>query len=115
MKFLFSVISIFLSLLLSPIICKSQKIDSIYFNLYTDSLKKGSYNYINVEGQTETRKIIPLDSTNLIFEASSGRFYGNSLWLSRETKLEKVVIKVSLRQNPSFVLTRVIYIKKKED
>ena len=29
----------------------AQNLDSIFFNLYTDSLKKGTYNYINVDGQ----------------------------------------------------------------
>ena len=28
---------------------KAQKIESIHINLYTDSLKKGTYNYINVD------------------------------------------------------------------
>ncbi len=116
MKFLSRLaVLIYCILVLLPNAGKAQKIDSIYFNLYTDSLKKGNYNYINVEGRTGTGKIIPLDSTYLILEASSGRFYGNSLWLSRETKLEKIDIKVSLRQNPSFVLNRSIYIKKKEE
>ena len=29
----------------------AQKVDSIYFNLYTDSLKKGQHNYINIDGK----------------------------------------------------------------
>jgi hypothetical protein len=30
---------------------KAQKVDSIFFHPYTDSLKKGTYNYINVDGK----------------------------------------------------------------
>lgn len=93
----------------------TQKIDNIYFNLYTDSLKKGSYNYINVEGKMANGDIRPLDSTQLIFSASTGKFFGNSLWLPFETKEEKVNITVTSRQDKNQVLRKTIYIKKKNE
>ncbi|MBX2921526.1 MAG: hypothetical protein KF746_04965 [Chitinophagaceae bacterium] len=93
----------------------SQKADSIYFNLYTDSLKKGAYNYINVEGRMADGKIRPLDSSQLIFISSYGKFSGNSLWLPFETTEEKINITVRHRQNPAQVIHRTIYIKKKTD
>ena len=93
----------------------AQKVDSIYFNLYTDSLKKGTYNYINVIGKLSNGHFRPLDSTQLIFSSSYGKFYGNSLWLPFEPAAEKVEITVKTRQNPSQVLYRTIYIKKAAD
>ncbi len=93
----------------------AQKIDSIYFNLYTDSLKKGTYNYINVIGKLSNGRFRPMDSTQLIFTSSYGKFYGNSLWLPFEPTVEKVDITVKARQNPSQILYRTIYIKKKAD
>jgi len=106
---------LFLSLAIMHVAGFGQKIDSIYFNLYTDSLKKGTYNYINVEGRLSNGNIRPLDSTQLIFTASTGRFFGNSLWLPFETKEEKVNITVISRQNNQQALYKTIFIKKKND
>lgn len=93
----------------------AQKVDSIYFNLYTDSLKKGTYNYINVVGKLSNGNYRPLDSTQLLFSASYGKFFGNSLWIPFETEVEKVEIKVKTRHEPLQTLFRTIYIKKKAD
>ena len=94
---------------------KAQKIDSIYVNLYTDSLKKGTYNYINIDGLLSNGKYLPLDSNHLIFKSSYGKFYGNSLLIDRDCKVEKVTINVSMKKNPSLHKEFVMYIKKKED
>ena len=93
----------------------AQKVDSIYFNLYTDSLKKGTYNYINVIGKLSNGNFRPMDSTQLIFTSSYGKFYGNSLWLPFEPTVENVDITLNASQNPSQILYRTIYIKKKAD
>ncbi|HRP33414.1 MAG TPA: hypothetical protein PKV73_16065 [Agriterribacter sp.] len=107
-------------ILVSVIFCmcvgvSAQKVDSIYFNLYTDSLKKGTYNYINVVGKLSNGNYRPLDSTQLLFSASYGKFFGNSLWIPFETEVEKVEIKVKTRHEPLQTLYRTIYIKKKAD
>ena len=94
---------------------KAQKINNIYVNLYTDSLKKGTYNYINVDGLLSNGKYLPLDSTHLIFSASAGKFYGNSLWVDRDFKGEKIDIKVVLIKDPAVFKAFTIYIKKKPD
>ncbi len=96
-------------------VCKAQKIDSIYVNLYTDSLKKGTYNYINVDGLLSTGKYLPLDSTEIIFSSSYGKFHGNSLWIDRDCKVEKVAIKVMMRNDQKLKKDFVMYVKKKED
>lgn len=94
---------------------RAQKVDSIYVNLYTDSLKKGTYNYINVDGLLSSGKYLPLDSNHLIFTSSYGKFHGNSLWIDWDCKVEKVNINVAMRKNPALHKEFVMYIKKKED
>lgn len=93
----------------------AQKIDSIFVNLYTDSLKKGTYNYINIVGVTDKEFFIPLDTTQLVFKSSDGDFFGNSLFIAPDYKKEKVTIEVFLKQNPALKCRFDIYIKKHED
>lgn len=92
----------------------SQKVDSIYFNLYTDSLKKGSlhYNYINVDGKLNNGSWLPLDSTQLIFTTSTGKMTGNVLTLDSAEKAAFVVITAALKSNPVIKKEIRIYIKK---
>ena len=93
----------------------AQKIENIFVNLYTDSLKKGTYNYINVDGQLSDGRYMPLDSTHIILWASEGKFYGNSLWIDKDFKNEKVYIKAVLKGNPQISKEFTMYIKKKPD
>lgn len=102
-------------ILFISLIAKSQKIDSIFVNLYTDSLKKGTYNYINVDGKLTNGNYLPLDSSHLIFWASEGKFTGNNLWIDKDFKYDRVLIKVLLRGNPKLNKEFTIYIKKKPD
>jgi hypothetical protein len=102
-------------LLFAATVAKAQKIDSIYINLYTDSLKKGTYNYINVDGLLRNGRYLPLDSTHLIFTASAGNFYGNSLLIDRNFTGEKILIKIVLRQNPAVTKEFYMWVKKKEN
>ena len=97
------------------IFVKAQKIDSIYVNLYTDSLKKGTFNYINIDGQLSNGSYLPLDSTHLIFWSSEGKFSGNNLWIDKNYKHDRVLIKVIARSNPLLNKEFTIYIKKKPD
>lgn len=105
-----------LLLFISSSLCtKAQKVESIYVNLYTDSLKKGTFNYINIDGKLSNGNFLPLDSTHLIFWSSAGKFSGNNLWIDGNFAADKVDIKVTLRSNPSLVKEFSIYIKKKPD
>lgn len=94
---------------------KAQQIDSIYVNLYTDSLKKGTYNYINVDGLLSNGRYLPLDSTHIQFSTTAGKFYGNTLLIDRNFGGEKVTIKAVLRKNPSIHKEFTLYIKIKPD
>jgi len=104
---------LFLQLMIIGGLANAQKVENLYVNLYTDSLKKGTYNYINIDGKLSSGKFIPLDSTDILFSSSDGRFSGNSLWIDQDFKKEKVSIKAVLKSNPSMYKEFTMYIKKK--
>jgi hypothetical protein len=108
---------IFLStvLILSAVWSNSQKIDSISFHLYTDSLKKGTHNYINVDGKTSDGKWMPLTAKDLTFTTSYGTFEGTELVLPDNPTVEKITIKAILKTNPKLWKEVTIWIKRKPD
>jgi hypothetical protein len=91
----------------------AQKIEAIYFNLYTDSLKKGFYNYINIDGKTEDGTWMPLDSTQIIFSANTGYFKGNDIFIDSSYTADTVRVKAILRANTSIWKEIIIYIRKR--
>ena len=99
-------------LLLTSLAVSAQRVDSIYFNLYTDSLKKGTYNYINVEGRYTDGHYQPLGDKELTFSASGGSFSGNNLFIDASFPADKVTVSVNLKANPSLKKVIFIYIKK---
>ncbi len=107
MKALFTII--FLS---GVVNIRAQKIDSLYFNLYTDSLKKGVYNYINVDGKTSEGSFVPLTAEELKFSSNVGKWDGNSIILDSSTQAEKVIITASLKVQLQIKKSIIIYIKK---
>ncbi len=90
----------------------AQKVDSIYFHLYTDSLKKGVYNYINVDGKLSNGNYIPLMDDEVVFKSNIGSWHGNSLILDTSIKEEKVTITASLKKSPEVSKQITIYLKK---
>ncbi|HZH65312.1 MAG TPA: hypothetical protein VEY10_10505 [Flavisolibacter sp.] len=95
--------------------CSAQKIDSIYFHLYTDSLKKGFYNYINVDGKTADGKWMPLSSNELDFISTDTllKFQNNDLFIDSAYTAETVTVKAVLKTNPKVWREAVIYIRKR--
>lgn len=91
---------------------KAQKVEKIYINLYTDSLKKGTHNYINVDGEFNNGKYLPLDSTKIIFTCPQAKFFGNSLFIPADFTEDKVSVKVMLKEDNSKYEEFEIYIKK---
>jgi hypothetical protein len=92
---------------------QSQKIDSIFFHLYTDSLKKGFFNYINVDGKMSDGSWRPLDTSHVNFTCNTGYFLGNDLFIDSSYLEEKVLVKAVLRSNPKIWKEVVIYIRKR--
>ena len=91
----------------------AQKIEGIYFNLYTDSLKKGFYNYINVDGKYSDGNWQPLDSTQIVFSSNAGSFKGNDIFIDSSYKGDSIKVKAVLRSNPSVWKEVIIYIRKR--
>lgn len=91
----------------------AQKIESIAFNLYTDSLKKGFYNYISVDGLYNDGRWQPLDSSTIIFTANAGYFKGNDLFIDSSYAKDSIVVRASLRSNPTISKEVIIYIRKR--
>lgn len=91
----------------------AQKVDSIYFHLYTDSLKKGFYNYISVDGKLSNGQWMPLDSTSIRFISNAGFFKGNDLFIDSSYNGETVKVKAILKSNPQVWKETIIYIRKR--
>jgi len=96
-------------------VSKAQKPDSIFFNLYTDSLKKGTYNYINVDGKFSDGHWLPLTAKHIQFNTTGGKFEDNSLLIDKDFKEEKVTITAVLKADTSVQKSVTIYIKKNKD
>ena len=104
--FLFSLISFYQC-------ASAQKLESISFHLYTDSLKKGFYNYINLDGKYSDGRWMPLDSTDVTFISDVGYFKGNDLFIDSSFMGDKVRVKAILKSNPSISKEVVIHIRKR--
>lgn len=89
----------------------AQKVDSIYFHLYTDSLKKGQHNYINVDAKMSNGNWMPMTAKDITFSCPTAVFDGNQLIIPFEFKGEKVTVKAVLKSNPAIWLERTIWIK----
>ncbi|MDF2190181.1 hypothetical protein [Paraflavitalea sp. CAU 1676] len=87
------------------------QVDSIYFHLYTDSLKKGVHNYINVDGKLTDGRWLPLTFKDITFSASAGKWDGNSLIIDSSFKDEKVQVKAVLKSNPQIWKEVTIFMK----
>jgi hypothetical protein len=93
----------------------SQKVDSIYFHLYTDSLKKGQHNYINVDGKLSNGRWLPLTAKEVLFSCAEAKFEGNELIIPIDFKEEKITVRAVLKANQLVTIEKTIWIKKKPD
>ena len=93
---------------------KAQKVDSIFFNLYTDSLKKGVHNYINVDGKLSNGSYQPLMTDEITFSSNGGRWDGNSIIIDSSFSQPSITITAKLKSNPSVTKSVTIHIKKYE-
>ena len=102
-------------ILLSATTIFSQKVDSIYFHLYTDSLKKGQHNYINVDGKLSDGRWLPLTAKEVLFSCAQAKFEGNELIIPADFKEEKVTVTAALRSNLFVIIKKTIWIKQQPD
>jgi hypothetical protein len=111
-RFQFLLILLPVTMFLPPL--HAQITDSLLVNLYTDSLKRGSFNYINIDGRSVDGKYLPLDTAYLEFSSPAGTFYGNSLYLPPDIREEEIEITVVLKQNRSVSKKIMLPIKRSE-
>lgn len=108
-------IFILLSAVLFSNFLKAQKVDSIYFHLYTDSLKKGVYNYINVDARLQNGRWLPLDNSRIEFSANAGAWDGNSIIIPGDYTGDSVFITARFKENEALSKSIIVYIKKGPD
>jgi hypothetical protein len=92
---------------------KAQSVDSLFFNLYTDSLKKGFYNYISVDGKLSDGTYAPLDTSKVLLLSNEGFFSGNDLFIDSSFTGHAVKVKAILKSNPSIRKETLIHIRKR--
>lgn len=105
-------IYIFFPCLFITLFATAQKVDSIYFHLYTDSLKKGVHNYINVDGKLLNGRYLPLSDKELTFWSNAGVWKGNDLIIDSSYKNDSINIKATLKSDPKQSISIILYIKK---
>jgi hypothetical protein len=108
-----TILLLLITITVSPLF--AQKVDSLYFHLYTDSLKKGQHNYINVDGKLSTGRWMPMTAKDVQFSCNEAEFQGNELIIPADFKPEKVTVRVSLKANPFMVIEKTIWIKTRPD
>jgi hypothetical protein len=104
-----------ITILFISLVTTAQKVDSIYFHLYTDSLKKGQNNYINVDGKYSDGRWQPLTAKDIILTCTKAEFAGNDLIIPADFVEEKVTVKAVLKSNPAVSIEKTIWIKKLPD
>lgn len=108
-----TILAILLFVTTSQFASAQSKIESIEFNLYTDSLKKGFFNYISIDAKMTDGTWTPLDSNQIRFTATAGYFKGNDLFIDSTVKEDKIKVKAVLKSNPSLYREVIIYIRKR--
>ncbi|RYD97504.1 MAG: hypothetical protein EOP50_05660 [Sphingobacteriales bacterium] len=99
--------------LLGALCGQSQSVARFEFHLYTDSLKRGFFNYINIDAQLSDSSWRPLDSTAVIFSSDAGPFRGNDLFVDSSFRCDSATVRAALRSNPKRFIETVIYIRKR--
>lgn len=89
----------------------AQKVDSIFFNLYTDSLKRGVHNYINVVARLSDGTYRPMNNKQVNLWSNAGTWEGNDLIPEPGSKDAFIFVKVSLKEHPSKTDSTKIYLK----
>lgn len=87
-------------------------IKDFYFHLYTDSLKKEVYNYINVDALLSNGNYWPLDTNYVLLRSTAGAWHGNSLLLGKDSLPDSVVVSATLRTRPALTKSVTIFVKK---
>ncbi len=113
-KFIITLLGV-VTLLQSNMLRAQHQVKEIAFHLYTDSLKKGTYNYINVDALLDNEQWRPMDTSRISFASSSGQWSGNNLIVDKNIAQDSIIVKAFLKSSPIMVIEKTIYIKKNKD
>lgn len=90
-------------------------LESIRFNHYADSLKRGIRFYLNVEGSFSSGKIYPLDTAAVKFTASAGKLLGQDLLLNTGDATHTITVTATNKNDPSMSISSTIPVKQLQD
>lgn len=76
-------------------------LESMRFNHYADSLKKGIRYYLNVEGTFTSGKIYPLDTSAVKFVSSAGTLLGQDLLLNSNDATTRAITVTAVNKRDS--------------
>lgn len=92
------------------------RLESIRFNHYADSLKRGIRFYLNVEGNFSSGKIYPLDTAAVKFTTSAGKLLGQDLLLnSNDATTRSITVTATNKRDPSMSISSTIPVKQLQD
>lgn len=94
---------------------RTPTLKSVYFNLYTDSLKPVLNYYVNVEGQTTDGRYLPLDTNDIFLTADWGEMWGNAWVIPKVFLDEKVTFTAVSKRNPALRAQITVWIQKGKD
>lgn len=87
-------------------------LDSIRFNLYTDSIKPVLNYYLNVEGVFSSGKIYPLDTSFITISCDKSHMNGMEWVIPKKIDFEKVTFTVISKYDPTLFKKVTLYIRK---
>lgn len=91
-------------------------LESIRFNHYTDSLKRGIHFYLNVEGAFSSGKIFPLDTSAVKFTADAGKLLGQDLLLNaNDATTRSITVTATSKKDTTMSVSSTIPVKQLTD
>jgi len=90
-------------------------LESIRFNHYADSLKRGIRFYLNVEGAFSSGKIYPLDTAAIKFTTSAGKLLGQDLLLNPDDATRAITVTATNKNDPAMSISGTIPVKQLQD
>jgi hypothetical protein len=91
-------------------------LESIRFNHYADSLKRGIRFYLNVEGTFTSGKVYPLDTTAIKFQTSAGSLMGQDLLLNiNDNTTQTITVTAVNKSDAAMSITSTIPVKQLSD
>lgn len=87
-------------------------LESIRFNHYADSLKRGIRFYLNVEGTFSSGKIYPLDTSAIKFTTNAGKLLGQDLLLnSNDAATRSITVTATNKRDAAMSISSTIPVK----